>query len=240
MKTAFLSVLGLALAAGSAQATLFSFASDNDHTSYTFGGFGNSVFDAADRTDRFSLLVDDDNGPNPALNFDVEFQFTGILTHVASVPLGGGRFLHTYGMSGPNGGPATFGFFDPSGNALLTASFEGGVFSAEGGQADWGSAAGIQAGDITGQVIYTWFGPDLPQYGLYTGQSSVGIDDAAFTLTFLNSQTGAGVPLGSTAPYPAAEWHSEGSYSGTAHFVPAPGAVALAGLASGLIGRRRR
>jgi hypothetical protein len=240
MKTVILSAVGLAVAASSAHATLFSFASDNDHTSYTFGGFGQFVSNASDPSDRFTLLVDDDNGPLPALTFDVSFRFDGLLNHIASVPLGGGTFLHTYSLSGVQGGPASFGFFDALGNPVLTAVFAGGLFTAEGGQASWGSTAGIQGGDITGQVTYTWFGPTNAAYGLFSGASSIGIDDAAFTLTFLNSGGNPGVGLGPTAPYPGSEWQSEGSYSGSARFIPAPGVLTLAGLGAGLLIRRKR
>lgn len=239
MKIAMLSAVGLLLAAGSANATTFSFASDVDHTSFTFAGFGQVLRDAQDRTDPVSLLIDDDNGPLPALSFDLEFQFDALLTHVASIPVGGGQFLHTYSLGGSQGPAASFGFYDALGAPVLTAQFVGGIFSADGTAATWGSTAGVQAGDITGQVVYTWHGADMPAYGLFTGQS-VGLDDAAFTLSFLQSASGPGVSLGSTAPYPVEQWASEGSFSGTAHFVPAPGLVSLAGMSLGFMGRRRR
>ncbi|MFA6043994.1 MAG: hypothetical protein WC718_03330, partial [Phycisphaerales bacterium] len=118
--------------------------------------------------------------------------------------------------------------------------FTGGALSALGTQNAWGSTGGIDATDITGQVTYTWFGPDLPAYGLFNGQSSVGIDDATFTLTNLQTVgAGPGVTLGSGG-LPGAQWVAEGSYSGTARFVPAPGAMALAGLGGLIMSRRRR
>lgn len=239
MKTLILSAASLVLAASSAHATTFSFASDDDHTSWTFRGFRASLSDAQDLTDRVRLLVDDDNGSSPALAFDVEFRFVGDLSHVASVPLGGGLFLHTYSIVAPQGVPF-FGFFNPDGSALLTASFQGGVFSAVGTASSWDSSAGLSAADITGAVTYTWHGADLPAYGLFSGASSIGQDDAAFTLTNLNHGGSPGAPLGLQSPYPDAEWASEGSYSGTAHFVPSPGAFALAGLGVLLTGRRKR
>lgn len=239
MKIAMLGAVGLLLAAGSANATTFSFASDVDHTSFTFAGFGQVLRDAQDRSDPVTLLIDDDNGPLPALSLNLEFQFDAMLTHVASIPVGGGQLLHTYSLSGSQGPAASFGFYDAFGAPVLTAQFIGGIFSADGSAATWGSTAGVQAGDITGQVVYTWHGADVPAYGLFTGQS-VGLDDAAFTLSFLQTAGGPGVGIGPTAPYPSSEWSSEGSFSGTAHFVPAPGLVSLAGLSFGLLGRRRR
>jgi MYXO-CTERM domain-containing protein len=241
MRGILLGVCGAAALASGAHASLFSFASDTDHTSSTFGGAGQFLSDANDSTDRVTLLIDDDNGPLPALAFaGLEFQFSGRLTYVASVAMGGGRFLHTYNIDGLQGGPATFGFFNPNGTPVLTATFEGGVFAAQGGAADWGSAAGIQAGDITGQVTYTWHGATNAAYGLFSGQSSIGLDDAAFTLTFLNTAGVPGAPLGAAAPYPTSEWRSEGSYSGSARFVPSPGALTLAGLGAAFLARRRR
>jgi uncharacterized protein (TIGR03382 family) len=240
MKNRILSVVGLALAAGSAHATTtFSFASDSDHTSWTFRGVGNLVNDAQDRSDIITLLVDDGNGPLPALQYQVEFQFNGVLTFIQSVPLGGGQFLHTYALTGPNGGPGNFGFFLPNGDSLLTASFEGGVFSSQGGPGGWDSTAGASVADLVGAITYTWHGPDMPGYGLFSGQSSIGTDDAVFTFSFLNTNGDPGAPFGA-GPYPGAPWFSEGSYSGTANFVPAPGALALLGLGGVVVGRRRR
>lgn len=238
MKGAILSVCGLALVAANANATLFSFASDNDHTSRTFAGLGALVQAAMDPGNPQVLLIDDDNGPNPEMSFNVEFRANMQLQHSSSLGLGGGNFLHIYNVVASNEGPAGFGFFDASGAPLLVATFSSAVFRATGPEAAWGTTANLTASDLTGNVMYTWFGPDMPAYGLYQGQSSVGLDDAAFTFTDLRSDSGPGVPLSNSLP--SMSWTSEGSYSGTAHFVPAPGAAALLGLAGLGFGRRRR
>lgn len=238
MKSVFLGACGLALAAAGANATTFSFASDANHQNWTFAGLG-ALISAAGANNPQVLLVDDDNGPLPALTFNVEFRASMQLAHSASVPVGGGNFLHVYGVAAVPEGPAGFGFFNADGSPLLVATFSTATFRAAGPQGAWGSAANLSASDLTGSVTYTWFGPDMPAYGLYQGQSSVGMDDAAFTFTNINSDSGAGVPLGDGS-MPSQAWASEGSYSGTAHFVPAPGAVALMGLASVCVSRRRR
>jgi hypothetical protein len=238
MKAAMLGTIGLLLAAGGAQATTFSFASDVDHTSWTFTGVGALVNAALDPGNPQTLLVDDDNGPNPALTFAVEFRANMVLQHAASVPLGGGQVFHIYNVAAAPEGPSSFGFYLPDGSPLLTAVFNNGVFRNVGGAGFWGTGANFSASDLSGSVTYTWFGPDLPQYGLFNGQSSVGLDDAAFTFSNINSGQGPGVAL-NDANYPGAPWSSEGSYSGTAHFVPAPGTLALLGL-GGLISARRR
>ena len=67
--------------------------------------------------------------------------------------------------------------------------------------------------------------------------------DAAFTLTnllsFSNDATQPGVPLDPQTFLPAEKWQSEGSYSGSAFFIPAPASLAMLG-AGGLIAARRR
>jgi MYXO-CTERM domain-containing protein len=239
MKIATIGILALAAAAGSASAATFSFASDNDHSSWTFQGAGSLISAAMDPGNPQTLLIDDDNGALPALSFNVEFRANMQLQHASSVAVGGGNFLHIYNVVAVPEGPAGFGFFDGQGNPLLVATFSSAVFRAAGPGSAWGTAANLSASDLTGNVTYTWFGPDLPQYGLFQGQSSIGMDDAAFTFTALQSDAGPGVPLG-TNMFPSMGWVSEGSYSGSAQFVPAPGVAGLLGLAGLAAGRRRR
>lgn len=234
-----LGATGLAFAVAGAQATTFSFASDNDHTSRTFTGVGNVLTSALDPGNPQVLMVDDDNGLNPALAFNVEFRANFSLTHATSLNIGGGQFMHVYGVSpAVPEGPASFGFYNADGSPLLLASFSFGVYRNVGSAGAWGTGANFTTSDLSASVTYTWFGPDLPAYGLYTGQASVGLDDAAFTFTDLFSDAGPGVPLSNN--YPSMGWASEGSFSGTAHFVPAPGLFAVAGAAGLLVSRRRR
>lgn len=220
----------LGLLAGSANAALFSFASDTNQTDFTFAGFGNQVSDAQDPTDPVVLLVDDDNGPLPALAFNVEFDADFTIQHRGSTQIAPGIFTHSYRLDG------TYQFSNATG-VLLRVTIAEGAMVALGQQATWGSTDTILGSDDPGSVTYEWFGGDLPGYGVFNG-TSIGNDDAAFTLTFL--QTAAGLGVGLDANFlPNNEWKSEGSYSGTAFFVPAPGALALLG-AAGLVARRRR
>lgn len=238
MKFVLGSIASVALVAGAAQATTFSFASDNDHTSYTWRGNGALIRNAQDPADPMLLVIDDENGPAPSLTYAVDFRATFQLTPSAPLDLGGGRVLHSYGIVGvPESG--SFGFYLPSGAPLLLATFTGGNMSSLGTASAWGTSGGVQATDIAGQVTYTWFGPDMPEYGLFNGASSMGLDDAAFTLTSLNSNGNPGVTLGDSN-LPNAEWFAEGSYSGTARFVPAPGALGLLGLGTLVVSRRKR
>lgn len=242
MKTVALGLVSLVLAASSAQATTFSFASDSDNSAFTWAGLRNAITNGSSPlSNSITLVIDDENGPAPSLTYSVAFNANFQISFANSTAVGGGRFLHAYDVNAsvPEGA-AQFSFVNPDGSTLLTATFTGGSLSALGTQNAWGTTGGVDATDITGQVTYTWFGPDLAAYGLFSGQSSVGTDDATFTLT--NLQTvggGAGVTLGSGG-LPGANWVSEGSFSGTARFVPAPGAMVLMGLGGLVMARRRR
>jgi hypothetical protein len=230
-----LAVLAVGCLVSSSQAALFSFASDNDHTSWTFTGSGASVRDAQDLLDPQILLVDDHNGPLPAIPFAVEFQADFQIGYLASVPLGGGTFIHNYSLNG------TFSFLDATGNTLLSATVSNGALTALGGALSWYSTATIQANDNAsgGSVTYTWNGNAIPGYDLLPGQSQ-GNDDMAFTLSSLNFNA-MDVLLDDQTHLPRDQWSSEGSYSGTArNFIPAPGAAMIAGIGGLLALRRRR
>ena len=229
-----LAVLAVGCLVSSSQAALFSFASDNDHTSWTFTGSGGTISDANDPTDPQILLVDDHNGPLPAIPFAVEFQASFTIGFLASVPLGGGAFVHNYSLNG------TFSFVDGTGNTLLSATVTNGAFTALGGALSWYSTGTIQANDngTGGSVAYTLNGAAIPGYDLQPGPSQ-GEDDMAFTLSALNLNN-MDVVLDPQTHLPTGEWDSEGSYSGTArNFIPAPGAAMIAAL-GGLVALRRR
>jgi hypothetical protein len=217
-----------------AHASLVSFASDRDSGSYTFTGSGRQIHDAADQLDPLLLLVDDDNGPLQTLVFETEFDADFLISGYQSVNVGGG-VLHVYNISG------SFAFLDRNtGAPLMTASFTEGSLTVLGTQGAWASTATIQVGDgaPNASIAYTWLGQNLPGYGLFTGQESVGLDDAAFTLTFLQSAQGFGVPIDQSG-LPLDTWLSEGSFSGSAFFAPAPSSVALLAL-GGLVANRRK
>lgn len=228
-------LIAIAGLAAAAQAdVLFSFASDTDHTSYTFTGFGGGVSDAQDPGDPIELLIDDANGNNVPLTYDVEFQADFSIAYAGSVNVGGGLFVHTYALNGD------FGFYDLSGNAVLTATVSGGALTALGGQNNWLSTSTILSADGEGaDITYTWHLADNKPYGLFNGDSVGPHDDGSFTLTFLQSGGGSGVALDANM-LPADEWVSEGSYSGSATFVPTPGSLVLLSGAGLVLGLRRR
>ncbi|GIK20026.1 MAG: PEP-CTERM sorting domain-containing protein [Leptolyngbya sp. PLA2] len=227
------SLAALAGLATAANASLFSFASDVDHTSFTFMGTGGFVGDAMDPSEPLTLLIDDTNGPGAPITLSIEFNAAFEIAHLGSIPSGGGNFIHAYSLDG------SFEFRDAFGALVLSAVVEGGSLTALGGAASWYSSGAIFGADGAGSsVTYTWHGPNIPDYGLFTGDS-VDPDDAAFTLTFLQSDGGMGVALDQNM-LPAMWWRSEGSYSGSAFFVPAPGSIALLGFGALAAGRRRR
>jgi hypothetical protein len=226
----------VAAVAGSANAAFFSFASDNDHTSWTFAGQGASLTNASDPADPQTLLIDDNNGVLPALSFQTQFIANMTLGYVASTPLGNGAFMHSYSLNG------TFTFNSAVGLPLLQATVTGGALTAIGSNTQWFSTATLQGSDYPGNpggtVTYTWLGVSAPEYDLLTG-ASINPDDMAFTLTVINSALGRGVAIG-TNHLPSASWRSEGSYSGSGHWIPAPGSMALLGVGGLLAARRRR
>ena len=235
------SLLTLVGCAVSAQAGVFSFASDMSDNSWTFLGERHSnhyaITDGIGISDPMTLLIDDDNGPLDPLSFQVDFNAHMDLDYLQSTDLGSGLFLHTYAIS-----EVDLGWFTNSG-PILTIGVNGGILTVLGGQTSWGSTATIQASDSYADVVYTSF-IDAPDYGVFQG-NSVGNDDFAFTLTALNTSgtipydfTNPGVNLG-TDMLPVENFYSEGSFSGSAQFVPAP-ATALLFVGVGLFGMRKR
>jgi len=235
--------VAIAALAGSANAAFFSFASDNDSSSWTFTGVGASVQDADDLRDPQVLLIDDENGILPTLSIPVEFEADFSIAYRGSVAMAGG-FVHSYDLSG------SFAFL--SGNTpLISASIINGSMSAQSPNMNsWASTAGIQGNDQAGTVVYS-FSQDFidmliamnvnpADYGISRSSQSDFFDDAAFTLTVLNpfNSLARGVAL-NTQMLPAAPWRSEGSYSGSAA-LPTPGSLALLGLGGLVVGRRRR
>ncbi len=231
----------LGLVAGTAQATFLSFASDSDDKSWTWTGKGASMFDAADAFDPITLMIDDHNGPLPAVAMSVEFDAEIHLSYNASVPIGGGFFVHTYHASG------FFKFDDfSSGAPVVKVFFEGAIMTAVGGAASWGSTGALLGSDDFTSVTYESH-IHMPAYGLFAGATSIGPDDFGFDLSVINHSglipytphpSTNGVALGSDM-LPLVQWWAESSYSGSAVFVPSPSSMALLGLA-GLVAVRRR
>lgn len=228
MSRSTLGVLAVSCLATSSQAALFSFASDNDHTSWTFTGGGASVRDAQDPFDPQVLLIDDHNGPLPPIPVATEFEADLTITYLASVPLGGGAFVHNYRIMG------AFSLLDDEGELLLSGMMTDGALTAIGGELSWFTTATIQAS--SGFVSFEWHGDAFPGYALFPGPS-VGPDNVAFALSALNLDD-EDVTLDPNTHLPADGWRSEGSFSGDGRFVPTPGA-AFAVVLGGLVALRR-
>ncbi len=242
--------IGLAVMAGSTQAAYFSFASDNDHTSWTFRGLaGNAgtaeLHDGADANDPVTLLIDDDNGPLAALGISVDFNADLVLTHSMSTNLGP-FWLHSYFVNG------SFSFDDPNtGNAWLVCTInpqQAGVFTAPGTATSWSSTGAALGSDDFGEITWTvtldFFlaHPEIAAYGLVPG-ATVGPDDFGFDLTVVNAGDEGPVVGGNVSlinGLPASTWRSEASFSGRAGTIPTPGAAALMGMGGLLMARRRR
>ncbi|CAG1000184.1 hypothetical protein PHYC_02823 [Phycisphaerales bacterium] len=236
----------IAASATCAHATFFSFASDfAADTSWTFSGGGalgaGNIRDQVPVTDLVAFFYDDDNGPLPPNGPFMDFNADMPIRWVASIPVGGGAFVHTYAMD-----QGAFSFDNILGVPQMTINYSNAVMTVLGGEFSWGATATIQGADnnFGGSVTYTSAFTDAP-YGIFTG-ASIGPDDFAFTITEINTSgvrplgpAPRGVGIDPQTHLPVEQWFSEGSYSGGAYWVPAPGSLAL-GLLGLTLARRRR
>ncbi len=248
----------IALVAGSAQAQFFSFASNSNGQNWTFEYDPQTqrlTHSGANNGAPITLLVDDRNGPMPAVSIDTEFRADMTLGMLSNVPIGGDEYLHIFTLNG------SFEFLVDVGNGLEAAmrvEFTDATLTARGTRDRWGSTATISGNDTDsdpGRVTYNFFQPlvslvpNAAAYKLAVG-SSIGPDDFSFTLTSLNTSgalpfdpetnPGAlGTPTGGAGQFPTATWWSEGSFSGSA-VIPSPASIALLGMGGLAMARRRR
>jgi len=251
------SVLSILALAGTANASLFSFASDDDSSQFTFRGTAGSgsTFGIVNGRDPagtpVTLKIDDNNGALPTISLNVGFRANFTATFANSVGIAG-AMTYVYTVSG------TFSFVDVNtGAALLTGSIGANnpaALTILGSNTSWGSSGSIfdsdSAYNFAGAVMWTATaglgtaitnaGANPTNYGIAAaGGTSNTPDDFGFTLTNLNSNGGP-VPITSPGRLPTTAWASEGSFSGSAiNGIPSPGALTLVGLA-GLIGTSRR
>lgn len=246
--------------AGSAHATLFSFASDTNDQLTTFLGTAGSSgsFNINDRgpSNRFTLLIDDNNGPALPFSRLVRFEMDVRASWISSPTIFGTTVQHIYSIGNGTQGFA-FRFVDPTDNSvLLTASLDAqsqGVFSVPGTATSWSTTGAVLGSDSFANVRYTatqslvdkmtlaGFNPQT--YGIAAGDS-IGPDDFGFDLTrlFVRGTPGASVALDPQTRLPTVGWESEGSFSGSAleGFVPAPATAGLLALGGLFAARRRR
>lgn len=258
MKSRRLLVLGAAAMAvaglaGSAQATLFSFASDMNSNAYTFGGTAGSgpagAFSITDfsRPNTFALHIDDNNGPLATLMIPVEFRANITAQTLSSTNLVGSLWQHSYKVSG------SFGFYNAAGTALLTVaigSTNPGVLTVPGTATAWSSTGAVLGANSFSDITYTVSSAFIAAMGGASNAALYGITlgnlgspaDFAFDLSALNgSATSMAVGIDPVTKAPTGAWRSESSYSGRAGgLVPSPGAAALLGAGGLLVGVRRR
>ncbi|MEL6498620.1 MAG: hypothetical protein AAF937_11380 [Planctomycetota bacterium] len=230
--------VSMAFATGTlAQANVtFSFASDTQSSATTFSGGGVNLRQTGDEGARLELLADDANGPLPTLVFETDFFADLSIEFIDSVPLPSGAVSRIYSLSG------SFNFNDAAtGAPLLRAELSSGLLTSIGTDDRWGSTASIEASSvIDAATSYTWLGESIPAYNLFESSKST-FADASFTLSnILDSFGVAGVDLVSSSQTPVDGWSSEGSYSGSAFFIPAPASAALLAAGGAFAGRRRR
>lgn len=247
------SALAFLAAAGSAQATFFSFASDVNSNGFTFAGTagptGTFTVSQANQVNNFTLLIDDNNGGLPTLSITgLTLQANLTATGGVSQNIVGTLFQHSYRVTG------TISFLSGSNTLLeiLIGANNQAVLSVPGTSNQWSTSGAVLGADSFSDVTYrattnlvnaiTAAGGNAAAYGIAVGPSgiadSVGPDDFAFTLTTINTGTiGTGPTLNSNRA-PTTAWQAESSYSGSTT-IPAPGSAALMGLA-GLIAMRRR
>lgn len=249
----------VAALSASANATLFSFASDTNQLGPTFlgsAGTGSSfTITDAGPSNRFLFKIDDNNGPLNFFSQTVRFEANIEATWVASPLIFGTTFQHIYSIANGPAGAFVFRFSDPSDNSvLLTASLDGslsGVFSVPGTASSWSTTGAVLGSDAFANVRYVATqalvdkmnnaGFNAESYGVRAGES-IGPDDFGFDLSVLFQRGSTlGVNLNQDTRTPTTGWESEGSFSGSAFngFVPTPSAGSLLVLA-GIVSTRRR
>jgi len=231
LKTFVSVVSALAFASGSADAALFSFASDRNADGPTFSGLGfNAITDGrpqdTDGVVNTTFLVDrDEDGPNPAQSIPATFEYNAVVTNYQVVPFGG-QFVHQFTLDG------SFSVLDAgTGAPLLVVNFDNAFLSSwSNSQVVLGRSAQMQNnGDADRGLTFSTAGSlaDIEVSQLCS---------FGFSLSNVRLQNGNRVPV--VAGILGTPWQAEASFSGSA--IPAPGACALAAVSALIIGRRRR
>lgn len=232
MRCFILGCASLALAAGSAHAALFSFASDRNQDGPTFSALAvNAVNDGRSLDANGVITVDfladrDNDGPGAAQSITSNFEFAANITSYQVVAFGG-QFIHNFTLSG------AFSVVDASNQQVIFhAMFNNALFSSWSNSANQlGRSAQIQANDQAD-----------PTLSFATAGALADIDvsqdrDFAFSLSNVQLANGNRVPVTPNG-ISQVPWSAEGSFSAAA--IPAPGVLALGGLGLIATARRRR
>jgi len=231
MKTFMTAVGAFALAAGAANAALFSFASDRNADGPTFSGLAPAAItdgrpQDGDGAVTVTFLVDrDDDGPGVAQSIAARFEYDAVVTGY-QVAAFGGQFSHQFTLDG------SFSIIDASTNLpIFVASFDNAFFSSWSNlQASLGRSAQMQDNDDSDA------GLTFATFGTLADIDVSQSRDFGFSLSNVRLANGNRVPIGGNGL--GTPWRAEGSFS--AHAVPAPGAIALAAMGGLVIARRRR
>ncbi|MEQ8844130.1 MAG: PEP-CTERM sorting domain-containing protein [Phycisphaerales bacterium] len=135
------------------------------------------------------------------------------------------------GLTGANLGEVSIEFFDSGGNLLLSGQADGGTLSIVGGLS---GAWTVNSTDVGGGLDWTASGALLADLQSAGYDELVPSHDASFTLTNVSPPAG----LDPTSDY-LPDFTANSAFTGTSN-VPAPGALALAGLVGIGASRRRR
>lgn len=231
MKNIVLAVGAIALAAGAAQAALFSFASDRNPDGPTFSGLASSVITDGGPQDAngavtVSFLVDrDDDGPGVAQVIEGRFEFNAVITAYSVVGFSG-QFNHQFALDG------SMSIIDTATNLpVFVAAFDNALFSSwSNSQASLGRSAQMQDSDESD------LGLSFATFGALADIDVSAQRDFGFSLSNVRLANGNRVPVNQGAL--GTPWRAEGSFS--AHAVPTPGALALGALGGLVMARRRR
>lgn len=237
LKSLFACAAGVVLATSAASADItFSFASESHEDGPVFlgenSGGSNELSNFASPNSVNLLVNPDSTMPGGISSFNAAYSLNTTTTFYQSVGFGPVT-THQWVLDG------SFSFVDTSSNDLiLTVMFNEAVLtSVSGSSSTMGSTATLQSSlDIDAGLTFI-AGPALNAIGIDSANLSQS-QDFAFTLTNIQEMSGSGLPsLGMDGSW-TDSWTSEGSFSASA--IPAPGALALLGLAGLICVRRRR
>jgi uncharacterized protein (TIGR03382 family) len=201
-------------------------------SAWTFTGSDGDLIAARPPASPLVLLVDDVDGPLPAIPMAVRLEFELSLSHLRTTPAAGGVFAHSYSVDG------VFSIHGLDGGALLNGSLATGLMTVMGDAESWRGAALVVAGAPygAGSAWCEWVEQSVLAYDLDTGEYA----GSAFQFRLTNVNAGGlGVPLDPETHLPAGAWQSGVSFTGRNN-IPAPATVTFGAVGAAALMRRRR